>query len=147
MKQHPILSYFSYLSIFAICVCFLTLFSALALNKDFFSENLPYYVVMFYALTALSYSALYFLPKKTKMNFVHIFLITKVAKFVIYLGVLAVVFLFNIETQAKFAITYFVLFLFFLVFDTITTNKLSRRQAEEDKQSKNQSKENQSKDE
>lgn len=136
MQQNPILSYFSKISIFAICVCFLFLFAALILPKEFFSENIPYYVVMFYSLTALSYLSLYYLPSKTKMNFIHVFLITKVLKFLVYIGVLVIIFLFKIETNAKFAISYFLLFIFFLVFDTITTNKLSRKEAEKEIQNK-----------
>lgn len=93
---------------------------------------------MFYALTALSYSALYLLPRKRKVNFVHIFLISKLLKFIIYICVLALVYLFGVETQAKFAVSYFVLFLLFLVFDTITTNKLSRREAEREKEERQQ---------
>ncbi len=143
MQKHPLAAYFSKLSIFAICVCFVYLFAALALPKEFFSQNIPYYVIMFYALTALSYLALYFLPRKRKVNFVHIFLISKLLKFLIYIGVLALVYLFGVETQAKFAVSYFILFLLFLVFDTVTTNRLSRKEAEREKEeAKQQSKAN-----
>ncbi len=64
MKQNSIAAYISKLSIFSICVCFVFLFSALAIPKEYLSENLPYYVIMFYAMTALSYLALRFLPEK-----------------------------------------------------------------------------------
>ncbi len=147
MQQNPILAYFSKLSIFSICVCFLFLFAALILPKEFFSENIPYYVVMFYSLTALSYLSLYYLPSKTKMNFIHVFLITKVLKFLVYIGVLVIIFLFKIETNAKFAISYFLLFIFFLLFDTITTNKLSRKEAAKEQQNRNQSNEKSDKNE
>ena len=143
MQKHPLAAYLSKLSIFAICVCFVYLFAALALPKEFFSQNIPYYVIMFYALTALSYLALYFLPRKRKVNFIHIFLISKLLKFLIYIGVLALVYLFGVETQAKFAVSYFILFLLFLVFDTVTTNRLSRKEAEREKEeAKQQSKAN-----
>lgn len=134
MQKHPLTAYFSKLSIFAICVCFAYLFAALALPKEFFSQNIPYYVIMFYALTALSYSALYLLPRKRKVNFVHILMISKLLKFLIYIGVLALVYLFGAETQAKFAVSYFILFLLFLIFDTVTTNQLSRKEAEREKE-------------
>ena len=147
MQLHPFLSYLSKISIFSICVCFVFLFSALALPKEFFSENIPYYVIIFYVMTALSYAGLFYLPKKTKMNFVHLFLITKVLKFIVYLCVLVIVFLFNIETNVKFAISYFALFLLFLIFDTITTNSLSRREAEKEKQLRIQNQENKDKNE
>lgn len=144
MQNHPLLSYFSKLSIFSICVCFAFLFCSVSPAREFLSENMPYYVVMFYILTALSYVSLYLLPKKMKVNFIHIFLITKMLKFIIYLSVLVIVLLFGIETNVKFAVSYLVMFLMFLTFDTVTTNKLSRKEAEkkkkkrqEEKQSKN----------
>ncbi len=89
---------------------------------------------MFYLCTALSYLALYFLPRKGKMKFMTVFMVCKLSKFVIYLGVLAVVLLLDIESNAKFAISYCVLFALFLVFDTISSSKLSKREAAREKQ-------------
>lgn len=143
MQRHPLFVYFSRLSIFAICVCFVFLFAALGVPKDFLSENLPYYVVMFYCFTALSYVALYLLPRRRGANFLHVFLICKVVKFVVYISVLLLSFLFGAETNAKFALTYFVLFVLFLVFDTVTTNRLAKDDAKRvAEEKKNQEKPN-----
>ena len=68
------------------------------------------------------------------------FMITKVLKFIVYLFALVIVFLLDIETNVKFAVSYCVIFFLFLIFDTITINQLSRRQVEEEKQLKNQDK-------
>ncbi len=115
-------------------VCFVSLFARLFVPAEFLSENLPYYIVMYYVVTALCYVFLY---KNRKTNFVPTFMITKILKFLIYIFVLVLIFLLNLEANVKFAVSYCILFFLFLIFDTITINNLSRRQAEEDKQLKN----------
>ena len=137
MKQSHLLFYFSKLSIFAMCICFVALFARFFVPIEFLSENLPYYIVMFYVFTAFSYVFLY---KNRKTNFVPTFMITKILKFIVYLFALVIVFLLDIETNVKFAVSYCVIFFLFLIFDTITINQLSRRQVEEEKQLKNQDK-------
>jgi FlaA1/EpsC-like NDP-sugar epimerase len=134
MKQSHLLFYFSKLSIFAMCICFVTLFARFFVPIEFLSENLPYYIVMFYVFTAFSYVFLY---KNRKTNFVPTFMITKILKFIVYLFALVIVFLLDIETNVKFAVSYCIIFFLFLIFDTITINQLSRRQVEEEKQLKN----------
>ena len=134
MKQSHLLFYFSKLSIFAMCICFVTLFARFFVPVEFLSENLPYYIVMFYVFTAFSYIFLY---KNRKTNFVPTFMITKILKFIVYLFALVIVFLLDIETNVKFAVSYCIIFFLFLIFDTITINQLSRRQVEEEKQLKN----------
>ncbi|MBO5844681.1 MAG: hypothetical protein J6Q96_07415 [Bacteroidales bacterium] len=134
MKQSHLLFYFSKLSIFAMCICFVTLFARFFVPVEFLSENLPYYIVMFYVFTAFSYVFLY---KNRKTNFVPTFMITKILKFIVYLFALVIVFLLDIETNVKFAVSYCIIFFLFLIFDTITINQLSRRQVEEEKQLKN----------
>lgn len=134
MKQSHLLFYFSKLSIFAMCICFITLFARFFVPVEFLSENLPYYIVMFYVCTALCYVFLY---KNRKTNFVPTFMITKILKFIVYLFALVIVFLLDIETNVKFAVSYCIIFFLFLIFDTITINQLSRRQVEEEKQLKN----------
>jgi FlaA1/EpsC-like NDP-sugar epimerase len=134
MKQSHLLFYFSKLSIFAMCICFVTLFARFFVPVEFLSENLPYYIVMFYVFTAFSYVFLY---KNRKTNFVPTFMITKILKFIVYLFALVIVFLLDIETNVKFAVSYCIIFFLFLIFDTITINQLSKRQVEEEKQLKN----------
>ncbi|MBQ5873094.1 MAG: hypothetical protein UHE91_02875 [Bacteroidales bacterium] len=116
------------------CICFVTLFARFFVPVEFLSENLPYYIVMFYVFTAFSYVFLY---KNRKTNFVPTFMITKILKFIVYLFALVIVFLLDIETNVKFAVSYCIIFFLFLIFDTITINQLSRRQVEEEKQLKN----------
>jgi hypothetical protein len=48
--------------------------------------------------------------------------------------------LLEVETNVKFAVSYVVICFSFIVFDTITINQLSRREAEEEKQLKNKDK-------
>lgn len=124
MKKNPFVSYITKMTFFSIAVCFLFLFGAFFIPKPYFSANIPYYIVMFYAVTVLGYASVYFLPKKSKMKFEHIFLLTKICKFFIYIVVLVVMFLCSIEKNTKFAITYLVIFAIYQVFDTITLTSM-----------------------
>ena len=115
-------------------ICFVSLFARLFLPAEFLSEDLPYYIVMFYVVTAISFVVLY---KKRKTNFVPTFMLTKIIKFLTYIFVLILVFLLDIETNIKFAVSYCIIFFLFLVFDTITISQLSRKEVEESKLLKN----------
>ena len=118
-------------------ICFITLFARFFVPAEFLSENLPYYIVLFYVMTALCYVFLY---KNRKTNFVPTFMITKILKFLVYIFVLIILLLLEVETNVKFAVSYVVICFSFIVFDTITINQLSRREAEEEKQLKNKDK-------
>ncbi len=134
MKSSYLMFYFSKLSIFSMAICFVSLFARLFVPAEFLSEDLPYYIVMFYVVTAISFVVLY---KKRKTNFVPTFMLTKIIKFLTYIFVLILVFLLDIETNIKFAVSYCIIFFLFLIFDTITISQLSRKEVEESKQLKN----------
>lgn len=134
MKSSYLLFYISKLSIFAMCVCFISLFARFFVPTEFLSSNLPYYIVMFYLTTMLSYVFLY---KNRKTNFVPTFMITKILKFLVYIFVMVIVLLLDIETNVKFAVSYLIISFLFIIFDTITINQLSRKTVEESKQLKN----------
>jgi hypothetical protein len=95
--------------------------------KGALSPRIPYYVVMFWALTAVGYCMVYFLPKRGTMNFVNAFMIAKFGKMIIYLAVLVAVCLLDVEKDNSFIISYFVLFVLYLIFDTITLNSLAKK--------------------
>jgi hypothetical protein len=65
-------------------------------------------------------------------------MITKILKFIVYIFVLIIVLLLNVETNVKFAVSYLVINFLFIAFDTITINQLSRIAVKEDKQLKNE---------
>ena len=134
MKSSYLMFYFSKLSIFSMAICFVSLFARLFVPAEFLSEDLPYYIVMFYVVTAISFVVLY---KKRKTNFVPTFMLTKIIKFLTYIFVLILVFLLDVETNIKFAVSYCIIFFLFLIFDTITISQLSRKEVEESKQLKN----------
>lgn len=134
MKSSYLLFYISKLSIFAMCVCFISLFARFFVPTEFLSSNLPYYIIMFYLTTMLCYVFLY---KNRKTNFVPIFMITKILKFLVYIFVMVIVLLLEVETNVKFAVSYLIISFLFIIFDTITINQLSRKTVEESKQLKN----------
>ncbi|MDR1006366.1 MAG: hypothetical protein LBL74_05840 [Bacteroidales bacterium] len=126
MRQHPIAAYLTRLSIFSIVVCF-TCFFFMFFTKGLLSPRIPYYIVMFWLLTGGGYCLLYFLPKNGSMNFVNTFMIVKFGKIIIYLGVLAIAYLLDIEKGRSFALLYFAIFILYLIFDTITLNSLVKK--------------------
>ena len=65
-------------------------------------------------------------------------MITKILKFIVYIFVLIIVLLLDVETNVKFAVSYLVINFLFIAFDTITINQLSRIAVKEDKQLKNE---------
>lgn len=134
MKSSYLLFYISKLSIFAMCVCFISLFARFFVPTEFLSSNLPYYIIMFYLTTMLCYVFLY---KNRKTNFVPTFMITKILKFLVYIFVMVIVLLLEVETNVKFAVSYLIISFLFIIFDTITINQLSRKTVEESKQLKN----------
>lgn len=134
MKSSYLLFYISKLSIFAMCVCFISLFARFFVPTEFLSSNLPYYIIMFYLTTMLCYVFLY---KNRKTNFVPTFMITKILKFLVYIFVMLIVLLLDVETNVKFAVSYLIISFLFIIFDTITINQLSRKTVEESKQLKN----------
>lgn len=134
MKSSYLLFYISKLSIFAMCVCFISLFARFFVPTEFLSSNLPYYIIMFYLTTMLCYVFLY---KNRKTNFVPTFMITKILKFLVYIFVMVIVLLLEVETNVKFAVSYLIISFLFIIFDTITIYQLSRKTVEESKQLKN----------
>jgi MFS superfamily sulfate permease-like transporter len=64
-------------------------------------------------------------------------MITKILKFLVYIFVMVIVLLLDVETNVKFAVSYLIISFSFIIFDTITINQLSRKTVEESKQLKN----------
>jgi uncharacterized membrane protein YozB (DUF420 family) len=126
MKQNPLVSYITKLSILSIIVCFIGLF-ALFFLKDFITTNLPYYIVMFYLCTLIGYLFVYFSIKKGKMKFENIFMITKFGKLLVYIIVFLIVLWLKKESLIPFTITYLVLYVIYLVFDTLTLKNFSKK--------------------
>lgn len=126
MKQNPLISYIIKLSFFSIGVCFIALFSMLFLKNNI-STNIPYYIVLFYLCTAIGYFLSYYLVKKNKMKFENIFMLVKFGKLFIYIIVFLIVLMFKIENIVPFTISYLILYTLYLIFDTITFKKFSKK--------------------
>ncbi|MBQ9254781.1 MAG: hypothetical protein IJ180_08430 [Bacteroidales bacterium] len=126
MKRHPLASYLLKISSLAMVLSFVVLFLMLVVPKEFLSVNIPYYIMMFYIVTFASYVFLFYSEDKIKISFNQAFIITKGLKFLIYITVFAIVLLFHIEKNTKFAIAYLIIYFAYTVFDVITTQKLAK---------------------
>lgn len=124
MKRHPLASYILKLSALSMILCFATLFLMLSPIKAYISTNIPYYILMYFFATLISYAFLFYTPEKTKMKFEKAFLLTKIFKTFVYLSVFAIVLFAHIEKNAKFAFAYLLMYFCYSIFDTITTKKL-----------------------
>ncbi len=126
MKKHPLVSYFTQLSFFSIAVSFIALFAMIFLRNKI-SVNLPYYIVLFYLCTAIGYVLTYYSVSKKKMRFENIFMLVKFGKLFIYLIVLLIVVIQDIEKTVPFVVSYLILYAIYLIFDTITIRNLSKK--------------------
>ncbi|MDO5759949.1 MAG: hypothetical protein Q4Q06_02865 [Bacteroidota bacterium] len=127
MKKHPLISYLLKITYLSLILCFVVLFSLLVVPKEYISLNTPYYILMFFVVTYISYAFMYYAPKKFNLKFEQAFLITKFIKMLVYILVLVVVIFAHIEKNIKFAICYMVLYLIYQIFDTISMKKLVKQ--------------------
>jgi len=126
MKKHPLISYLLKITILSLIMCFAVLFSLFVVPKDFLSHNIPYYILMFFVVGFLSYAFMYYAPKKSKLKFEQAFLLTRLIKILIYVGVLVIVIFAHIEKNIKFALYYMLIYVVYQVFDIITMKKLAK---------------------
>ena len=126
MQRNPLTSYIIKLSIFSIAICFIGL-TSLLFFKNYISLNLPYYILLFYLCTGLSYIYTYFSLKKKKMRFENVFMITKFGKLFIYIIVFLILIFLKKENPIPLTITYLSLYFLYLIFDTITLRNFSQK--------------------
>ena len=126
MQRNPLTSYIIKLSIFSIAICFIG-FTSLLFFKNYISLNLPYYILLFYLCTGLSYIYTYLSLKKKKMRFENVFMITKFGKLFIYIIVFLIIIFLKKENPIPLTITYLSLYVLYLIFDTITLRNFSQK--------------------
>lgn len=126
MQRNPLSAYIVKLSLFSIAISFIG-FIALLFFKNYISLNLPYYILLFYLCTGISFIFTYISIKKKKMRFENIFMITKFGKLFIYIIVFFIIVFLKKENLLAFTITYLSLYVLYLAFDTITLKNLSQK--------------------
>ncbi len=125
MKKTPLLNYISKITFFSIATCIVVLLLIKVVPGDYIN-NSPSYIMMFYVVTTLGYCFLYHNKKTGRMKFEQAYMLIKTLKFLIYIAVLIIVLLCDIEKNIKFAVAYLLLFVIYQVFDTITILQLSK---------------------
>lgn len=130
MTKHPLISYFTKLAIFSIIITFIAMIANLIYLKitgDIISKYLPYYTLMYFICTGIGYSIVYNSVSNKKMKFETIFMITKFAKIFVYILILSIIMIKKIDNSIAFAMSYLILYTFYLIFDTITFKNFSRK--------------------
>lgn len=125
-QQHPLVSYGIKLTFFSIAICLIGLFSLIPF-KDYISHNLPYYIVLFYLCTGVGYCLNYILIKNKTMKFENTFMLTKFGKLFAYIIVFLIVLSYGIEKPIPFTIMYLILYVLYLIFDTISLKNFSKK--------------------
>lgn len=127
MQYHPLVSYFIKLSFYSVIISFLALFSLMFIPKEWATSNTPYFILLFYIITGISYSSIYLFVRKKIMKFENIFMISKFIKLLVYIMVI-IIYLFINNTNIKaFIVSYAILYILYTVFDTITLSKLAKK--------------------
>ena len=125
MNKHPFISYLTKITFFSIGICFAVMLLWLFLSADYI-RNAPYYISLCYLLSLCSWLFIYYAPKKSKLKFEQAFFITKTAKLIIYLSVFAVILIFHIEKNTKFAFAYIIIYILYLIFDSVTAVRIGK---------------------
>ncbi len=132
MIKNPFLSYLQKLTFFSIAVCFVDMLLWLFVKPDYI-RNVPYYVAVYYIVTLLFWAFLYYAPKRKLLRFEQAYMVSKIGKLLIYALIFALVLLAGLEKNTKFAFAYLALYVVYLIFDSITTLQLVRKNNEDNK--------------
>jgi len=101
------------------------------LPKQVITPVLPYLFFFFTSLTLISYYVLLGSIKAKMSRFVNTFLISTIVKLIIYISVMIIYVLMNRPDAVPFMIAFFILYLFYTVFEVIHMIGLTRQQGEE----------------
>ncbi|MEI6436438.1 MAG: hypothetical protein WCP32_16540 [Bacteroidota bacterium] len=96
------------------------------LPKTFISPALPFLFLFFISTSLLSF---YFLLKSTGkrlIRFVNAFLLTILLKLILYVGVMVAYALLNRNDAVPFLVSFFILYLIYMVFETVFIIQYSR---------------------
>ncbi len=101
------------------------------LPKPAITPVLPFLFFFFTAITLISYYVLLSSIKAKMSRFVNTFLLLTIVKLIIYIGIMIIYVLMNRADAVPFMISFFILYLFYTVFEVVHMIGLTRRLGEE----------------
>lgn len=119
-------SFMKRLFVFATIIGLLSFLSTLALPSEFVSLAMPYLLLFFFAITAGSHYLVLNAIKQRASRFINFFMISIFVKLVFYSILIVLYALVNKEDVIPFAITFFLYYLCFTVFELIEILKATK---------------------
>lgn len=87
--------------------------------SEYVTPTLPYLLVFFFAITILVHYTLLQVSRKRTTQFSNYFMLLTFGKLIFFLSIILVYFLLNREDVLPFAIAFFVLYIFFTIFEVV----------------------------
>ena len=123
------------LFIFTLVIALLGFLTFYLLPAGCYSPTFPFLLVFFAAVTLITHKVILKALDKRPVKFVNYFLLTTFIKLFFFLAVMVIYALLNREDAIRFIIIYFVLYLFYTVFDVVSIYKTIGRSKSEDQDS------------
>ncbi len=93
---------------------------------EYVTPTLPYLLVFFLAVTILVHYTLMQVSKKRTLQFSNYFMLVTFGKLIFFLTIILVYFLLNREDALPFAISFFILYILFTVFEVVQSLALAK---------------------
>ncbi len=114
------------LIIFSAILSFIAVGLALMVPKGFITPVLPLLFIFFLATTLLSYYILVKASQKKFLRFLNYYLLTTAAKLILFIAVLVAYIMLNKSDAVPFALSFFILYLCYTIFEVVSIVRYSR---------------------
>lgn len=134
------------LFLFTIILALIGFALSFVLPPAFLTPTLPYLYVFFFAVTLLVHYALIKVAEKRAASFINYFMLLTFGKLIFFLSIVLLYALIRREDAAPFIITFFILYMFFTVFEvtqSLSITKSLREKREEELRSSSDTQNNQ----
>jgi hypothetical protein len=108
------------LFIFTLLIALLGFLAFYLLPASYYSPAFPFLLVFFAAVTLIVHKIILKALDKRPAKFINYFMLTTFIKLFFFLAVMVIYALLNREDAIRFIIIYFILYLFFTVFDVVS---------------------------
>jgi|WetSurMetagenome_2_1015567.scaffolds.fasta_scaffold469257_1 hypothetical protein len=105
--------------IFSVILSFIAVGLSFLVPKTFFTPVLPYLFLFFLAVTIVSYYILIKAAQQKFIRFLNYYLLTTTVKLLLFIAVLMTYIMLNRNDAVPFALTFFLLYLCYTVFEVV----------------------------
>jgi len=131
MMKSAYLKFLEHLLIYSAILGAVAIILYVFLPKHFITPVLPFLFFFFAAITLISNYILLRSLKSKLSRFINTFLIMTIVKLILYVGIMIIYVLLNRSDAVPFMITFFILYLFYTIFEVVKMISLTRSQTQE----------------